>query len=149
MAKKLMDKVMGFIGFDDEIADDEEMVQNNALREEEESRYSSFHRKGQVVKLHSQRQVKVVVAEPKVFEEVQGIADNLKNRCPVIINLEQADAELARRVVDFVSGAAYALNGSMQKVGSGIFLFVPSNMDISNELRDQLREKGMFSWMKQ
>lgn len=148
MAKRLMDKVMGFIGFDEEIADEEEMVEENVLREEEGSRYNAG-KKGQVLKLHSQRQVKVVVAEPKVFEEVQGIADNLKNRCPVIINLEQAEPDLAKRVVDFISGAAYALNGTMQKVGSGIFLFVPSNMDISNELRDQLREKGMFAWIKQ
>lgn len=148
MAKKLMDKVMGFIGFDDDIVDDEEMVEDDAVRERDVSRLNTG-KKGQVLKLHSQRQVKVVVAEPKIFEEVQGIADHLKNRCPVIINLEQAEADLAKRVVDFISGAAYALNGTMQKVGSGIFLFVPSNMDISHELRDQLREKGMFAWIKQ
>lgn len=148
MAKKLMDKVMGFIGFDDEFVDEDEMEGESSWPEREESR-SNAGKRGQVVKLHSERQVKVVVAEPKVFEEVQGIADNLKNRCPVIINLEQADPELAQRVVDFISGAAYALNGTMQKVGSGIFLFVPSSMDISNELRDQLREKGMFAWIKQ
>ncbi|MTI85121.1 MAG: cell division protein SepF [Firmicutes bacterium] len=148
MAKKLMDKVMGFIGFDDEIMDEEELEGESSWQEKEDSR-SNAGKRGQVVKLHSERQVKVVVAEPKVFEEVQGIADNLKNRCPVIINLEQADPELAQRVVDFISGAAYALNGTMQKVGNGIFLFVPSSMDISNELRDQLREKGMFAWIKQ
>ena len=89
-----------------------------------------------------------MVVEPKVFDEVKDIAENLKNRRPVIVNLEQATPELARRVVDFVMGASYALNGSQQKVGSGIFLFVPSNMDISSELKEQGREKGMFSWMR-
>jgi cell division inhibitor SepF len=148
MAKKLVDKVMGFIGFDDEFSDEEDLTEDRSWQDKEETRFSGG-KKGQVVKLHSQRQVKVVVAEPRVFEEVQGIADNLKNRCPVIINLEKAEPELAKRVVDFVSGAAYALNGTMQKVGSGMFLFVPNNMDISNELRDQLREKGMFAWIKQ
>ena len=103
---------------------------------------------GSVVSLPVQRQVRVVVVEPKVFDEVKDIAENLKNRRPVIVNLEQATPELARRVVDFVMGASYALNGSQQKVGSGIFLFVPSNMDISSELKEQGREKGMFSWMR-
>jgi cell division inhibitor SepF len=148
MAKKLVDKVMGFIGFDDEFSDEEDLTEDRSWQDKDETRFNGG-KKGQVVKLHSQRQVKVVVAEPRVFEEVQGIADNLKNRCPVIINLEKAEPELAKRVVDFVSGAAYALNGTMQKVGSGMFLFVPNNMDISNELRDQLREKGMFAWIKQ
>ena len=77
------------------------------------------------------------------------IADNLKNRFPVIINLEEADAELAKRIIDFISGTAYALDGRMQKVGNGIFLFVPSNMDISSAMKEQLKEKGMFSWIRQ
>jgi len=89
-----------------------------------------------------------VVSEPRVFEDVQGLAENLKNRRPVIVNLEKAEPELAKRVVDFISGATYALNGTLQKVGSGIFLVVPSNMDISSELGDQLKERGLFSWMK-
>lgn len=145
---RILDKVMGFIGFDDDVIEDEEKHENTVGREEEASRQNAG-KKGQVLKLHSQRQVKVVVAEPKVFEEVQGIADHLKNRCPVIVNLEEADNDLAKRVVDFVSGTAYALNGTMQKVGGSIFLFVPSHMDISNELRDHLKEKGMFAWIKQ
>lgn len=149
MAKRFVDKVMGFIGFDDEVVEHEELEEGAPLQEEEDARFNSFRKRGQVVKLHSQRQVRVIVAEPKVFEEVQTIADHLKNRCPVIINLEHVEQELAKRVVDFMSGAAYALNGNMQKVGNGIFLIVPSNMDIANELRDQLREKSVFSWIKQ
>jgi cell division inhibitor SepF len=96
---------------------------------------------------HAQRQVRVVVVEPRSFEEVKEITDNLKNRRPVILNLEQADAELARRVVDFVIGATYALNGSQQKVGNGVFLFVPANMDIASELKES-RDKGIFSWVR-
>ena len=87
----------------------------------------------------------MVVIEPRSFEEAKGVTDNLKNRRPIIVNLEQAEAELAQRVVDFVSGATYALNGSMQKVGNGIFLFVPNNMDISSDAKEQGKGKDMFA----
>ena len=145
MARKFVDKVLGLIGFEEEPLEEEE--QEKEGREEDEM-VSPTRRKGQVVSLPAQRQVRVVVAEPKVFEDVQGIVDHLRNRRPVIVNLEQADAELARRVVDFVSGATYGLNGNMQKVGNGIFLFVPSNVDISSELKNQARDRELFSWMR-
>ncbi|MGQ9498419.1 MAG: cell division protein SepF [Desulfotomaculales bacterium] len=137
MAKKLVDKVLGFIGFEEE--PEEEPVETLAEG-------SLVKKKNTVVSLHAQRQVKVVVAEPRTFEEVQEIVDNLKNRRPVIVNLERVDGDLARRIVDFVSGATYGLNGSMQKVGGGIFLFVPSNIDIAGETQDV--ERGLFSWIR-
>jgi len=142
-----MDRVLGIIGFEEEHMDDDEKMRDNRLREDDDLVPAS-RRKGQVLNLHAQRQMKVVVSEPRVFEDVQGLAENLKNRRPVIVNLEKAEPELAKRVVDFISGATYALNGTLQKVGSGIFLVVPSNMDISSELGDQLKERGLFSWMK-
>ncbi|MCL6635639.1 MAG: cell division protein SepF, partial [Peptococcaceae bacterium] len=92
--------------------------------------------------------MRVVVLEPRSFDEAQGIADNLKNRRPVIVNLEHAETDLAKRVLDFMIGATYALNGAMQKVGSGIFLCVPNNVDIASELKEQVRDKGLFSWMR-
>ncbi|MCL5056788.1 MAG: cell division protein SepF [Actinobacteria bacterium] len=141
-----MDRVLGIMGFEEETMEDEERSQDSRYREEEEM-MPAGKRKGQVLNLHAQRQLKVVVAEPRTFDDVQGLADNLKNRRPVVVNLEKADADLAKRVVDFVSGATYALNGSLQKVGSGIFLIVPSNMDISSEIGDELKERGLFSWM--
>lgn len=140
---KFMDKVIEIMGF----ADEEPEVE---LEREEEKEVSSREdvrtnrRNAQVLSIHSQKQMRVVVFEPKSFEDSQNIADQLKNRRPVIINLENADKILAKRVVDFISGATYALNGNMQKVGTGIFLFVPNNVDISGEIRDELREKGIF-----
>lgn len=144
---KLMDKVLGFIGFEEEQDDVEKRVSSDTSEEQAQQRKKEKD-KGAVFNLHSQRQVRVVVIEPRSFDEAKEITDNLKNRRPVIVNLEQADPEMAKRVVDFVSGATYGLNGSLQKVGSGIFLFVPSNIDIAGDIRDQNKEKGMFSWMK-
>lgn len=146
MANKLMDKFLGIIGFEEEMTEEDERYQDTKTRDEEEA-FSVGKKKGQVLNLHAQRQLKVVVAEPKVFEDVQNLTDNLKNRKPVIINLEKADAELARRVVDFISGAIYALNGNFQKVGNNIFLVVPSNMDIQSEIGEHLKERGLFPWV--
>jgi len=145
LALKLVDKVLGFMGFEEDTGEEEEKRSRDEVLEEQP--WQKKKEKATVLNLHAQRQVRVVVVEPRSFDEVQGIADNLKNRCPVIVNLEQADSELAKRVVDFVSGATYALSGSLQKVGNGIFLFVPNNVDISSELKAQNKEKGIFPWV--
>lgn len=138
MSKRLVDKVLGFIGFEDEPYEDRVQAepQDALLR----------GKKGAVVSLHTQRQMRVMVSEPRSFDDAQEIADHLRNRRPVIVNLERVETELARRVVDFVSGAAYALSGSVQKVGGGIFLFAPNNVDISKEGKDS--EKGIFPWTR-
>ncbi|MDQ0286943.1 cell division inhibitor SepF [Desulfofundulus luciae] len=148
MAKKLVDKVLGFMGFEEEPPEEEEKERFREERFRDEETVPQVKRKGQVFSLHTQRQVRVIVAEPRAFEDVQSIAEHLKNRRPVVVNLERAESELARRVVDFVSGATYALNGSMQKVGNGIFLFVPSNMDIAGDIKE-FGERRIFSWMDQ
>ncbi|MEG6616459.1 cell division protein SepF [Peptococcaceae bacterium 1198_IL3148] len=137
-----MDKMMGFMGLDEEGYEDEKLEQDTALEEPKEL---GRRKGGTVVSLHTQRQVQVVLAEPSSYDEVQNIADNLKNRRSVIVNLEKTDPELSRRVIDFMSGTTYALNGNMQKVGQGIFLFAPNNVDITNELKEQAKEKSIFS----
>ncbi|MGE4271393.1 MAG: cell division protein SepF [Desulfitobacterium sp.] len=142
---KLLDKVIGIMGFADEDFEDdyfEEDEQEEVVREE--TRATNNRKGAQVVSIHTQKQVKVVVLEPQAFEDSQNIADQLKNRRPVIVNLENADRNLAKRIVDFVSGTTYALGGNMQKVGNGIFLFVPNNVDISGEMKDDFKEKGFF-----
>ena len=155
MSGKIVDKVMNFMGFE-EVAEEEKKEQP-IVREETRNQWNGGKRKEKekekaaVLNIHSQKQVRVVVVEPVTYDEAQGIADNLKNRSPVIVNLEHVDADLARRVVDFVSGACYALNGSLQKVGTGIFLFVPNNMDINSDLKfgvqEKEKERTFFPWI--
>jgi cell division inhibitor SepF len=141
---RLIDKVIGIMGFTDE-EPEEDKFEEKEREQNEEVHYT--RRNAQVVSIHSQKQIRVVVMEPGSFEEAQNIADQLKSRRPVIVNLENAEKTLAKRIVDFVSGTTYALNGNMQKVGNGIFLFVPSNVDITGEIRDELKSKGTF-WQK-
>jgi cell division inhibitor SepF len=144
---KLVDKMLNFMGFEEEVAEEEDKDVQVEPHEEKSwlKKKDKEKEKGAVISMHAQRQVRVVVIEPRSFEEAKGVTDNLKNRRPIIVNLEQAEAELAQRVVDFVSGATYALNGSMQKVGNGIFLFVPNNMDISSDAKEQGKGKDMFA----
>lgn len=139
---KLLDKVIGIMGFADE--EPEEEILEEAGHENVQEEIRTSRRNAQVVSIHTQKQMRVVVMEPNSFEEAQNIADQLKTRRPVIVNLENAEKMLAKRIVDFISGTTYALNGNMQKVGNGIFLFVPNNVDISGEMRDELKDKGLF-----
>ena len=140
---KLIDKVIGIMGFADEEGE-EEVFEETEREKNVQEEVRTSRKNAQVVSIHTQKQMRVVVMEPNNFEEAQNIADQLKNRRPVIVNLENAEKVLAKRIVDFISGTTYALNGNMQKVGNGIFLFVPNNVDISGEMRDDLRDKGLF-----
>ncbi|HUX47150.1 MAG TPA: cell division protein SepF [Desulfosporosinus sp.] len=143
---KLIDKVIGIMGFSDEESE-EDIFEENEREKNAQEEVRASRKNAQVVSIHSQKQMRVVVMEPSSFEEAQNIADQLKSRRPVIVNLENAEKMLAKRIVDFISGTTYALNGNMQKVGNGIFLFVPTNVDISGEMRDELKDKGLF-WQK-
>ena len=94
--------------------------------------------------------INVVVIEPSNFEEAPIIADNLKDRRPVIINMENADPALVRRMIDFIGGVCYAIGGTMQKIGYKIILVVPPNINISGELRDayiQQDQEEVFAWV--
>jgi len=74
---------------------------------------------------------KLVVIEPKAFDECPKLVDSLKNKRPVIINLEKLESDAARKIFDFLSGATYALNGNVQKIANNIFVFAPENVDIA------------------
>lgn len=74
---------------------------------------------------------KLVVIEPKSFDECPKLVDSLKGRRPVIINLEKIETEIAKKIFDFLSGATYALNGNVQKVANNIFIFAPESVDIA------------------
>ena len=87
--------------------------------------------KGTTVNTHP---FKMVVLEPKGFEEAPKLVDNLKSRKPVIVNLERLESDTARKIFDFLSGATYALNGNVQKVANNIFVFAPENVDINSSV---------------
>lgn len=90
-------------------------------------------------------QTRVHIVEPRNFQDAKQIADKFKANIPVILNLQQNDAELCRRLIDFASGLSYGLNGGIQKIAKKVFLLTPSNVEVSAEEKRRLREKGLFN----
>ena len=87
---------------------------------------------------------KVHVVAPARFGDAQEIGDRFKNGQPVIVNLQSADRELARRMIDFCSGVTYALGGSMEKAADQVFLLTPTNVEVSAEEKRRLQERGLY-----
>ena len=85
---------------------------------------------------------KIVVIEPKAFDECPKLVDSLKSRKPVIINLEHIENDTARKIFDFLSGATYALNGNVQKIAQNIFVFLPENVDVQSSTNTQSFKYG-------
>ncbi|MDQ6839240.1 MAG: cell division protein SepF [Actinomycetota bacterium] len=91
-----------------------------------------------------QQSAKVQVVSPTYFSDAQEIGDRFKNVQPVIVNLQAADRELSRRMIDFCSGVTYALGGSMDKVADQVFLLTPSNVEVSQDEKRRLQERGLY-----
>ncbi|MDU4959841.1 MAG: cell division protein SepF [Sporomusaceae bacterium] len=138
---KIMEKVWGSLGIIEPVETEEDR-----LRQEEPD--SKLSKKNNLVNLNnSQKPIKVIVVEPHSFDDAQQISDHLKNRKPVVVNFENTDKEIAKRMVDFISGTTYALNGNIQKIGNNIFFCVPSNVDITYSGREDGADKSVLSWM--
>ena len=100
-----------------------------------------------IVNIHTAGQMKVVIVEPKKYEEVTSIADQLKQRRAVIVNLENLDDAVVRKsIFDFMNGAVYVLDGSIQKVSKAIFILAPNNVDIDANMKKELESKAFFPW---
>ncbi|KAB3533160.1 cell division protein SepF [Alkaliphilus serpentinus] len=145
MSGKIMDKVKYFIGLD--VFDEEEDL-NEEVEIQQEDLMMVNNKKNKVVNIHTKTQMKVVIYEPVSFEEASSIVDSLKNRKPVIINLESVEPDLAKKFFDFLNGAIYAIDGNIQRVSQGIFILAPNNVDISGNIKDELKNKGVFPWQK-
>ncbi len=147
----IVNKMLNLIGFettdeiDDELLDGNEFS-SSAAYEPDETETLDSGKRGKVVKIHTTAQLKLVVMQPETFEDARDIANHLKSKKPVVMNLESVDREVARRIVDFLSGSVYALDGNIQKVSNGIFLIAPYNVGIMGDFKDELRNKGIFPW---
>lgn len=123
-------KVLYFLGIEDEQDENFDSMDNiesspfPVVREQKS--------KGRVINIHQTSKNKVIIFKPSSFEETVKICDEVKNRKAAIVNMEQLDKESAKRILDFLSGSIYALNGTVKKIGAGIFIFAPDNVDISD-----------------
>ena len=122
-----LNRLMTFLGFDDAETEEDGVIPDG------DGADTPKHR-AQLFGLHAQKQSEIVVLQPGTFEDARAAADYLKMRRPVVVNLQGAHGELARRIVDFTSGVTYALDGHMLRVGEEIFLFTPSHIAITADL---------------
>ncbi len=97
-----------------------------------------------VVNIHTTAQLQVVLAKPESFEEAKAVADNLNEKRTVVLNLESANRDVARRLVDFLSGVAYANGGQFKRVANSTFIITPYNVDVMGDLLDELENNGVF-----
>lgn len=110
----------------------------------ERERPSVDSRRGKVVNIHATTQLKVVLVKPERFENASEIADHLKEKRTVVINLESTHKDIARRLVDFLSGVAYAGEGKIKKVAANTYIITPYSVDIQGDLIDELENNGLY-----
>ena len=108
----------------------------------EERRYED--RRNKVVNIHATTQLKVVLVKPERFENASEIADHLKEKRTVVINLESTNKDIARRLIDFLSGVAYAGEGKIKKVAANTYIITPYHVDIMGDLIDELENNGLY-----
>ncbi len=101
-------------------------------------------RRNKVVNIHATTQLKVVLVKPERFENASEIADHLKEKRTVVINLESTNKDIARRLIDFLSGVAYAGEGKIKKVANSTYIITPYHVDIEGDLIDELENNGLY-----
>ena len=154
----IFSKINNWINPGSEYDEDEEMEQGseNLSGEEsaeepavksvsrEEDTFVPTKKSNKVVNIHATTQLQVVLVKPERFEDAPSIADHLVNKRTVVLNLESANKDVIRRVVDFLSGVAYALNGQIKRVATSTFIITPYNVDIMGDLLDELESNGIY-----
>jgi cell division inhibitor SepF len=146
---KFMEKVWGSLGLFETVEVDEQEQEQKLKIDDVEPIKGKKNNNNNIVNLPTApKQMKVMVVEPFSFDDAQHIADHLKNRKPVVVNFENCDKEVAKRMIDFISGTTYALGGSIQKIGNNIFLCAPNNVDVAYSPHEEGGDKDFLPWNK-
>lgn len=148
----IVDKFKNFIGYPED--DYYEETDGNAVRAGDyEDDYeaealsrdrSAKERSNKVVNIHATTQLQVVLVKPERFEDASGIADHLNAKRTIVLNLESATKDVTRRLIDFLSGVAYANNGQIKRVANCTYIITPYNVGIMGDLLDELESSGVF-----
>ena len=125
--------------------DDFEDFEEPARRDDFEERRNKYDdRRNKVVNIHATTQLKVVLVKPERFENASEIADHLREKRTVVLNLESTNKDIARRLIDFLSGVAYAGEGKIKKVAANTYIITPYHVDIEGDLIDELENNGLY-----
>ena len=147
MGEGIFNKFKNWITEEDEDFDDVE--EEYEQEEEDVEQFTSIAntKTAKIVNLHTSSPMKVVIVEPKKYGEVTTIADHLKQKKAVIVNLENLnDPGIRKSIFEFMNGAVYVLDGGIQKVSKGIFILAPNNVDIDSSIKKELESKTLFPW---
>ena len=154
MAGAIMSKVWDFLGLETQEEDGYEELENEGYEYEDEQEdvqeeRKLFGRRNKVVNMPHANQIRMHIAQPTTFEQSEEICNYLKERKSVVVNLEYVNKDVARRIVDFISGAVHALDGHIQKISNSIFLIAPTNYEIESDLaREEIKNKLSVSWLR-
>ena len=147
----LMDELKKIIHpYDDEDYDYEDDFEepvkesSRSLFDDRKDDRRSDDRRNKVVNIHATTQLKVVLVKPERFENASEIADHLKEKRTVVLNLESTNKDVARRLIDFLSGVAYAGEGKIKKVAANTYIITPYHVDIEGDLIDELENNGLY-----
>lgn len=139
---KIWERILLFLGLAEEEMEYPEQGKDHEPLPGEEA--AAPPRKGKVVSLHSGKNQRVIILKPEDFGEAKTIADHMRHRRAVVVNLEHAGLDEAKRLLDFISGTAYALNCNVVKVSEHIFIFSPDNIELTAEFKKDMAEKGIY-----
>jgi cell division inhibitor SepF len=137
----VMNRLKGFLGLEDE-----EYIEETVEEEHEEAepftKRQPMGRANNVVPFQAREKegIRLILCEPRHYSDAQDIADNLRHRRPVVVNLHRVEKDQAKRIIDFLSGTVYALNGDIQKVGDTIFVCTPDHVDIQGTISSVVEE---------
>ncbi len=160
---KMGDKLLSFIGLEptDEEVDDRYYDEQDDLQDDmmgfpeddfvppvEEKKVKKRGETAKVVGIPDTSKVRVLIYKPVSYEDTQSIIDHLKEKKPIIVNLDELDTDVAQRILDFVSGAVYALNGNIRKAARNIFVVAPYNVDVSTNTAEAAADEFGFSYLE-
>jgi Uncharacterized protein conserved in bacteria len=140
----IVEKFKTFIGYSDDEYYDEDQQPEEDREMEFPTAANDPVRSNKVVNIHATTQLQVVLVKPERFEDASGIADHLNSKRTVVLNLESANRDITRRLIDFLSGVAYANNGQIKRVANSTYIITPYNVGIMGDLLDELESSGVF-----
>lgn len=154
----LMDKFKDILGIpgEEDLEDDDEMIQGGEDTEDEKdtdagknsifgkSASSDQIKQNKVVNIHTTTQLQVVLVKPEHFDDARPVADHLNSKHTVVLNLESTNKDVSRRLIDFLSGVAYANNGQIKRVANSTYIITPYNVNIMGDLLDELENSGVI-----
>ena len=127
---------------DEEFEDFEETPRKDTF--EDRRAKTADDRRGKVVNIHATTQLKVVLVKPERFENASEVADHLKDKRTVVLNLESTNKDVARRLIDFLSGVTYGVEGKIKKVSANTYIITPYTVDFEGDLIDELENNGLY-----